>query len=92
MAQVVVRAVGVAYAAGPVDLLVAGEGDEVQVPLAVAALVAADQPGFLELAEVVIDAHGAVVGAQRPQQAGDDRGLVAEPAAVIGLREQPEER
>ncbi|NJP44480.1 HD domain-containing protein [Streptomyces sp. PRB2-1] len=40
---------------------------------------------------LAIDAEGAVVGAQRPQQAGDDGGLVAEAAVVVGLGEQAEE-
>ncbi|WXK80104.1 hypothetical protein WAB15_31170 [Streptomyces sirii] len=63
-----------------------------QVPLAVGALVTADQLGGVELGEVVFDAQRAVFGAQGPQQAGDDGGLVAEPAVVVCLGEQAEER
>jgi hypothetical protein len=70
---------------------VLGEGDDVQVPLAVLALVTADQPGIVELDEVVLDRLRPVLAAQRPQLAGDDGSLVAEPALVIGLGEQPEE-
>ncbi|GAA2435057.1 hypothetical protein GCM10010433_39780 [Streptomyces pulveraceus] len=86
-----VRARRIAHSAGAVDLLVLGEGDDVQVPLAVAALVAADQPGPIELGQVVLDLHRPVLAAQRPQQAGDDRGLITQTALVVGLGEQPEE-
>jgi hypothetical protein len=66
-------------------------GDDVEVLLGVVAFVAADEVGCGELGEVVLDAEGAVVGAQRPQQPGDDGGLVAESAVVVGLGEQAEE-
>jgi hypothetical protein len=81
-----------AHAAGTVDLLVAIEGDDVQVPLSVVTLVSADQLGLLELGEVVLHAHGAMVRTQGPRQAGDDCGLVAESAAVVGLGQESEER
>lgn len=86
-AALVVRTGRAAAAAGPVDLLVASPGDDVQVSLAVVALVPADQTGTVELREVVLDLQRAVLGAQGPQGAGDDGGLVAEAAMVVCLRE-----
>ncbi len=62
-----------------------------QVVLAVVAFVAADQSGSGELSEVVLDRERAVLGAQCPQGTGDDGGLVAEAAVVVGLGEKPEE-
>jgi hypothetical protein len=70
---------------------VLGEGDDVQVPLAVPALVAADQPGGVELGEIVLDLHRAALAAQRPELACDDGDLVAEAPLVVGLGEQAEE-
>ncbi|MFI8364425.1 hypothetical protein ACIGD1_30245 [Streptomyces sp. NPDC085612] len=73
--------------AGAVDLLVEGEGDDVQVLPFVLALVAADQAGRVELRQVVLDLHRAVFAAQRPQLSRDDGGLVADAALVVGLGE-----
>lgn len=64
-----------------------------QIPLAVLlALVTADEFIAGELGEVVLDLDRAVFGAQGPQEARDDGGLVTEPAVVVGLGEQTEER
>ncbi|KJY29407.1 hypothetical protein VR44_23020 [Streptomyces katrae] len=68
-----------------------GEGDDVQVLPSVLALVAADQAGRVELCQIVLDFDRTVFAAQRPQLSGDDGGLVADAALVVGLGEQAEE-
>ncbi|GLX34333.1 hypothetical protein Sros01_04060 [Streptomyces roseochromogenus] len=88
---VVLGAGRVTYTAGTVDLLVQVPGDDVEVPLAVLARVTADEVLGGELGQVVLDADGAVVRAQGPQQPGEDCGLVPEASVVVGLGEQPEE-
>jgi hypothetical protein len=88
---VVLRAGGQAGLARLVDLLVLGPGHDVQVAAAVAAGVPADQARVRELLEVVLDVDGGVLGAQGPEQPGDDRGVVAVAAVVVRLAEQPEE-
>ncbi|MFJ4314201.1 hypothetical protein ACIP46_02770 [Streptomyces lavendulae] len=61
------------------------------VPLAVRSRVAADEVLGGELGQVILDAHGAVVRAQGPQQRGEDCGLVPEAAVVVGLGDQADE-
>src|SRR5690606_11371425 len=41
-----------------------------------------------ELLEVLLDVYGTVLGAQRPQDSGNDGGVVPVPSVVIGLGEQ----
>ncbi|MGF6942310.1 hypothetical protein BKA18_002102 [Streptomyces auratus] len=85
--SVVLRAGWVTNAARAVDLLVLAPGDDVQVPLAVVAFVAAYQVGAGELGQIVLDVYRAVLRTQGPEQSGDDGGLVAEAAVVVGLGE-----
>lgn len=70
--------------ARPVDLLVLLPLHQVQVPLAVAAGVPADEAGLHHLGQFGLKVVFRVAAAHRPQLAVDLRGLVGQAAEVVG--------